>query len=148
MTRGLSCLSGELARVAHFGWDCAQQKKTPDFNETRCDGRRSQSRHPGFKRAPLPTYLLLPSGPQRFSITSCLHFPPCCSPSQCRLPCFTNGPNPTPFSPWTEEACPSLWCPISHSSANCCHTMSINLSGVHTLPPPVPRVVWLCGHST
>ena len=23
--------------------------------------------------------------------------------------------------------------------------MSINLSAVHTLPPPVPRVVWLCG---
>lgn len=101
----------------------------------------TESRHRGFKRAPLPTYLL-PSGPQRFSITSCLHFLPCCSRSQCGLPCFTN---PTPHPPLDRGGLSVPWWPISHSSANCCYTMSINLSGVHTLPPPVPRVVWLCG---
>ena len=52
---------------------------------------------------------------------------------------------PTPHPPLDRGGLSVPWWPISHSSANCCYTMSINLSGVHTLPPPVPRVVWLCG---
>ena len=64
----------------------------------------TESRHRGFKRAPLPTYLL-PSGPQRFSITSCLHFLPCCSRSQCGLPVFYQ-PYPTPTPGQRRLVCP------------------------------------------
>ena len=103
----------------------------------------TESRHPGIKRPPLPTYLL-PSGPQRFSISSCLHFLASCSMR--RPPCFTDlAPHPPHPESLDRGRLSVFWWPISHSSANCCYTMSINLSAVHTLPPPVPRVVWLCG---
>ena len=104
----------------------------------------TESRHPGFKRAPLPTYLL-PSGPgNAFPSLLAFIFYPLLAASQCGLPCFTA--NPTPHPPLDRGGWSVSWWPISHSSANCCYTMSINLSAVHTLPPPVPRVVWLCGH--
>ena len=87
VTRDL--LSGELARTSVWIVRSRRLRILMKLGAT-------ESRHPGFKRPPLPTYLL-PSGPQRFSITFCLHFPPCCSPVPMWLALFYQPyPTPTP----------------------------------------------------
>ena len=99
VTRDL--LSGELARVAHLGLDCAQQK-TPDFNETRCDGvtasrvQEATSSHlPSSIRTPTLFHHFLPS----FS-TLLLAGP--------NVACLVLPTLPHTHPCWTEDACPSL----------------------------------------
>ena len=43
---------------------------------------------------------------------------------------------PTPHPPLDRGGLSVSWWPISHSSANCCYTMSINLSGLYILYHP------------